>query len=390
MRRSLAASLLILGCGSEPEGFRVHIEDARWVVPSSGLPEAIQPQTSNNNVSIARHEGRLFMAWRSAPTHFASTQAQMFVVSSKDDGHTWAHEQTIALGADVREPLLYTWQGSLFLSFFEGGTDPLAFEPNQPWRSQYQGAQDWSTPQTWGAQGEVPWDIVAHDGHLYMTSYLGNHYDFGAAGDVSLRLQRSTDGTHWAPVGESAEVYRGGASEAAFGFDPDGDLWAVLRNEDGDQTGFGSLLCHAPADDLGRWDCPEHSDPERYDSPRIFAHGDELYMVARRDIGGPYDQADPADDFGAQQLSNLTQYSGRPKTTALYWIDREASKVQHLIDLPGAGDTAFPSVVREGPHTFRIANYSSPLTDPERTWFEGQISSEGTQLYLLTLRFEDR
>ena len=42
------------------------------------------------------------------------------------------------------------------------------------------------------------------------------------------------------------------------------------------------------------------------------------------------------------------------------------------------------------PHTFRIANYSSPLHDPDRTWFEGQISSEGTQIYLLTIRFEDR
>jgi hypothetical protein len=46
--------------------------------------------------------------------------------------------------------------------------------------------------------------------------------------------------------------------------------------------------------------------------------------------------------------------------------------------------------VREGPHTFRIANYTSPLDDPDRTWFEGQVSSEGTGLYLLTLHFEER
>lgn len=360
------------------------------MVPGTGLPGDLTPQAANNNVSIARHDGRLFMAWRSAPTHFASTQTQMHVVSSGDDGHTWAHEQTLALGADVREPLLVSRGTTLLLSFFEGGTDPLSFEPNQPWRTRYLSQGSWTDPEAWGEEGEVPWDVVAHEDQLFLTSYLGNHYDFGEAGDVSLRFQYSDDGLSWQSVGETPEVYRGGGSEAAFGFDPDGDLWAVLRNEDGDRTGFGSLLCHAPADDLASWDCPDESDPERYDSPRMFRHSDELYMVARRDIGGPYDQADPSDDFGAQQMYNLTQYSGRPKTTSLYWIDREEHQVQWMVDLPGAGDNAFPSIVKEGPHTFRVANYSSPLHDPDRTWFEGQISSEGTQIYLLTIRFEER
>jgi hypothetical protein len=390
MRSALALSVLILGCESGPDGFRVHIEDAHFVVPGSGLPETVQPQAANNNVSIARHDGRLFMAWRSAPTHFASTEAQMFVVSSGDDGDTWDHEQTIALGADVREPLLYKATDTLLLSFFEGGTNPLAFEPNKPWRSQYQSTGDWTAPEVWGDEGEVPWDVVGHKGRLYLSSYLGNHYEFGEPGDVSLRLQWSEDGLNWQPVGTVAEVYRGGASEAAFGFDGAGDLWAVLRNEDGDKTGFGSLLCHAPADDLSNWDCPKKSDPNRYDSPRIFRHADDLYMVARRDIGGPYDQGDPEDTFGAQQIDNLTQYSARPKTSALYWIDRNARRVRHLMDLPGSGDNAFPSVVQESTHTFRIANYTSPLDDPDRTWLEGQLSADGTDLYLLTLHFEGR
>ncbi len=330
------------------------------------------------------------MAWRSAPTHFASKSTQMFVVSSSDDGQTWSHEQTIALEADVREPLLYVAQDQLFLTFFEGGTDPLAFEPNQPWRSEYQAPGQWTDPERWGEQGEVPWDVIHHDGKLFMTSYLGNHYEFGEPGDVSLRLQHSEDGKTWTPVGEVAEVYRGGASEAAFEFDEEGDLWAVLRNEDGDDTGFGSLLCTASSSDLSQWDCPTKSDPKRYDSPRMFRHDSELYMVARRDIGGPYDQADPSLPFADQQMQNLTAYSGRAKTTALYWINRTAQQVEHLIDLPGAGDTAFPSVVQEGPHTYRVANYTSPLYDPDRTWFEGQVSREGTQLYTMTLRFEER
>ena len=31
---------------------------------------------------------------------------------------------------------------------------------------------------------------------------------------------------------------------------------------------------------------PEVCDPERYDSPEMFRHGKEIYMVARGDIGG--------------------------------------------------------------------------------------------------------
>ena len=62
----------------------------------------------------------------------------------------------------------------------------------------------------------------------------------------------------------------------------------------------------------------------------------------------------------------------------------------HVVDLPGAGDTAFPSVRRTGPNTFLVANYTSPLADPDRPWIVGQTSTEGTQIYLLTLTFTPR
>jgi hypothetical protein len=366
------------------------LDDVRWVAPGPGLPTGLNIGASNNNVSIARHAGALFMAWRTAPTHFASAETEMHLVRSRDDGRTWDWAHTIAMGTDVREPLFYAVDDTLFFSWFEGGTNSLAFEPKQPWRMQRTEDGRWTEPVQWGEEAEVPWEVVAHEGKLFLTSYLGNHYDLGQPGDVSLRFQVSTDGVHWAPVGEEAEVYRGGASEAAFAFDGDGVLWAVLRNEDGDHTGFGSLLCRAEPGALSEWDCPDESDPERYDSPRMFLHDGEVYMIARRDIGGPYDQADPDLQFDERQLYNLAAYSGRPKTTALYWIDRDTREVVAMMDLPGAGDTAFPSIAWEAPHTFRIANYSSPTDDPDRTWFEGQLSDAGTGIYTALLRFERR
>jgi len=62
----------------------------------------------------------------------------------------------------------------------------------------------------------------------------------------------------------------------------------------------------------------------------------------------------------------------------------------HLVDLPGTGDTAFPSVWRIGAHEFLVANYTSPLPDPNVTWIQGQLSSRGTQIYLLEITFVPR
>jgi len=391
-----AAGLVLAGmlasCAEDtPESdlsYDIVVSDPLWVVPSDALPSAAPAQAANNNLSIFLFEDRLFLAWRTAPSHFASAETRMHVISSPDLGQTWDYETTFHAGTDLREPLLYEAQGILYLTFFEAGTDPLAFEPNNPWRSSRNGPGDWAYPQQWGAEGEVPWEVVQHAGKFYLTSYLGPHYEIGEPGDLDVRFRWSSDGVSWLPVGKTGPVvYHGGGSEAAFEFGPAGDLWAALRNEDGDDTGFGTLLCHAPADHLERWNCPDVSDPERYDSPRMFRHEDEIYMVARRDIDGPYDQSDPETTFAEQQLTNLLSYSGRAKRTAVYRIDRDAGQVVHLMDLPSAGDTSFPSIQQLGDHTFLVGNYTSPLDDPDISWIDGQVAEDGTQIYLLTLTF---
>ena len=42
---------------------------------------------------------------------------------------------------------------------------------------------------------------------------------------------------------------------------------------------------------------------------------------------------------------------------------------------------------RTGPHTFLMANYTSPLDEPDISWIEGQTNPRGTQLYFLTITF---
>jgi len=398
-RGVLLLSFLLSGCGASetteepPDGpqapsddpadytvdssvsYEAVLTEPQWLIPSDLLPTGVEPMAANNNVDIVYHKDRLHLGWRTAPTHFASQETQMILISSADGGLTWDLEYTIALGADVREPRYLSFNGTLHFLFFEGGTNPLAFEPHAIWRMKRTGLGEWTPLEKTSDGTEVPWDIKVRNGKAYMTSYVGDHYGEDAVLDVLFK--ESVDGETWTLVDDQPYVYRGGVSEVAFEFDADGALWAVTRNEDGDASGAGSHVCSAPADALGTWDCGSESDPDRYDSPEMFRHGDTIFLAARRDIDGP---------FGPE--GDLVTYSLRPKRSALYRIDREARAVVHIMDIPSVGDTAFPSVRRTGAHTFTLANYTSPLDAPDIAWLEGQASAKGTQIYWLELRFE--
>jgi len=299
----------------------------------------------------------------------------------------WTFEHTVALGTDVREPRFLSFQGKLQLLFFQAGTNPAAFEPQRMLRVRMKAPGQWGEVETVVDSPEVLWRVKVRNGTAWMTSYTGEHY---AAGQSKLRVhfKQSGDGDTWSLVDEAPFVYEGGVSEVAFEFDAQGNLWAVTRNEDGDETGFGSHVCFAAAGALGTWDCSADSDPERYDSPDMFRFGDEIYVAARRDVGGPYDEGLSDLPFEEQKSHYLLDYSLRPKRSALYRIDREARKVVFLVEIPGVGDTAFPSVRRSGPNTFVLANYTSPLDKPDISWLEGQVNPEGTSIYLLKLEFE--
>jgi hypothetical protein len=362
------------------------LSEPRWVVPSAGLPSDLKVYPSNNNVGIVRHDGRLYMAWRSSPNHFASDKTVMNVVSSSDEGKTWRTELVIALGTDLREPTLVSFKGALSLYYVKLGKNALKFEPQGVWRRERAADGTWGEPLEILERGELAWEIKERDGRLWLTSYKGNHYGMGKS-EIEVYFKVSDDGIHWTLAPGGGAVYRGGVSEASFEFDPDGNLWAVTRNEDGDNSGWGSHVAVAPAGRPGEWAFPDKSDPERYDSPRMFRHEGEIYLVARRDVGGPFGQGWKWLPRKARSVALLLEYWRRPKRTALYRVDRASKKVVHLLDFPSAGDTAFPSIVRTGEHTFTIANYTSPPKNGKWAWLRGQISSQGTQIYLIDVDF---
>jgi hypothetical protein len=406
--RTLCLVSLFAGCAAPPQSPASPSDDPRdWPVDTSvrwtpvlGAPRFIVPQRglpvspvfpSNNNADLIHFGGRLYLAWRTSETHFASANARLHLMSSDDLGATWKFEHTVFMQTDLREPLFLSVKGRLFFQWFEAGTDRFSFEPKHQWRIERTAEGQWTEPTPAGTDAEITWSLKTRDGQAWRTSYIGNHYRLGEPSTIAASFTRSSDGLTWEPVSGDGVVYRGGVSEMAFEFDAAGALWAVTRNEDGDATGFGSHVCSAPKEDLGAWTCSAKSDPERYDSPKMFRHGDELFLVARRDVGGPFDLGRDDLSFADRQLQYLAAYSGRAKRTALYRVDTTERKVKWAFDFPSAGDTAFPSIVRLGAHRFLLSNYTSPLDgDLDRSWWNGQNAPEGTKLYLVELTFEPR
>lgn len=366
------------------------------------LPSNITIQASNNCIGLVAFNGTLFMGFRSGPFHFASSLVQMFIVSSQDGGLHWTLEHTISMGTDVREPhfLIIENGTGLVFSFFQAGTDPLSFDPNAMFRSYYNGPGAWTTPEVWGQAHEIPWQLAwtsAHGGRLFATSYEGDHYNLTSKPDVRVFFNYSDDGREWFPTNTTnGYVYRGGVSEVGWHFDLSGNMWAVMRNEDGDDSGWGSRIAFARPDALGDWRLfPSNaSDEYIYESPRMFRHGDDLFLVARRDPNGPYwNHSWDTLPWVVEHDLILAEYSLHSHRSSVWRVNTTLAPgvephLEWVTDIPGCGDTAFPSIVRIDEHTYLIVNYTSP-TDlcADWPWLEGQIAPQGTSIYVIVISF---
>lgn len=392
MVRLLPLLVLLIGCPpveadpvapEEPWTDRLpELSDPDFVVPGEGLP--LTPQRANNNLAVIDHAGRTYLAWRTAPSHFASELVQMHVVSS-EDGEIWEHEVTFDLDTDLREPQFVSWEGTLRVYFAVLGTSSLDFEPQGMKASVRLGPGQWSEPEDAFEGDFIPWRSKVLDGRLYLIGYSGggNIYD-ETEEPVRVHWLTSDDGVDWRAVVPGQEVVlEGGGSETDFVFLDDGSLLAVVRNEAGDEWGFGSKICTAPPEDLGNWTCA--ADPRKYDSPLLFREGPDVWLIGRRTLGndGLYDLGqddDPATLYWRYQI----EYSNDPKRCTLWRVDPATKTVHEGLDLPSRGDTCFPDRRELGGGVHQIWNYTSPL-DGDPTWIEGQQGD--TLIYRIDLAF---
>lgn len=371
------------------------------VVPGPGMPAGMRVTNANNNLDVVEHDGRRYLAVRTAPFHFASPDARIEVVSCDDDGTTaadlastrWRHETTVALGRDVREPRLLSLDGSLFCYFFEAGTHPLRFEPGRILVTRRNPDGTWDAPVPVSGDGYVVWRTKHVDGVPYMVRYRGGSevYEFRrrdlADSGIDVEFCTTDDGVDWRPVDPDRPVaHRGGASETDVTRLPDGRFVAVMRNELGDARGWGSTIAVSAPDRPGDWTLVRN-DPRKFDSPLVFAHDGRVWLVARRQTAGRgrYDLGWRRLSTRVQQLVYEVAYSLSPKRSALWTVDPDTAEVHWVADLPSRGDTSFAGLLRADDDTYVVFDYSSPVDGPDVPWLAGQIGP--THVYATTLRF---
>lgn len=366
----------------------VAILETRMVVPSAGLPPEAHPLSSNNNLDVVRHvDGRVYLAFRTAPDHFASDKTVIYVVSSADEIQ-WTYEAQFTAATDLREPRLLSWNGNLFLYLAQLGTNALAFEPKVMSYAERRADGTWSPLTDFYRPGFIPWRARVEREKAYLMAYEGGAHIYAFDGQpLFVHMLTSGDGRSWGGVNPADPVVSsGGGSEADFTLGEDGTLFAVIRNEAGDETGWGSKVCRATANDISRWTCK--TDRKKYDSPLMFFHDGEAYLLARRNVTatGEYDLREENLERGPRSLRNQTRYSGAPKRCSLWRYVQAEDRIAFILDLPSRGDTCFPAMVRgDRDGRFVVYNYSSDVTGPDLTWSEGQAGP--TYVYRHVLDF---
>jgi len=364
---------------------QVSIIERHTVVPSAGLPDDLPLMDANNNLDVVVFEGRVFLAFRTAPTHFASPDTLLHVVSSADE-ITWRHEGTFELGTDIREPGLVVHNGALHLFFAELGSDPIQFEPNGTWRTEYMGVGEWTEAEKLPYDDLIVWRLKPRGGRIELTGYSGGENIYAPNGEpLSVHWWASDDLFEWFPaVDDGDPVWVGGSSETDLVVREDGSVVAVMRNEAGDQDGFGSKVCTAPPSAPADWTCTH--DPRKFDSPLLFEHSDRVWLVGRRNLSedGAYDLENSTVELAQQSLLNQAAYWNTQKRCALWEVLPEERSVVFVLDLPTRGDTCFPEVLPH-PQGVVLYNYTSDPDGLDVTWVEGQLAP--TQIDRLIVEF---
>lgn len=330
---------------------------------------------ANNNLDLVRFADRLWLAWRTAPSHFASAEARIEVSSAPGVDGPWRHETTVTLGADVREPRWVAAGDRLQLWFLELGTDPKRFQPRGVHRTTTD-ASAWTAPVCVLPEGVVPWRIRQIRGRWALIGYRGAEQMYSARpADPTVEIRWSDDLDTWS---DPVDVHPGG-TECELVELPDGRLLGITRNEGPSRRG-GDLLV-GPA--LGELRVSPLA--RKPDSPNLFLWDGEPFLLARRQVahGGRYDLVPRWCPPGLAIRVDQAVWSLTRKRSTLYRVDPDAGTITPVVDLPSRGDTSFAAVVPEPDGSLLVADYTSPAASGDPMWLRGQLRPTEIQLHRL-------
>lgn len=369
-------TLLISLCTIAIFAQQVKYDEWQNLTTSGKLPAQCKIQHSNNNLDLVRYHNKYYLAFRTAPSHFASKKAMLYIVSSTDL-QTWTYETEFALGYDLREPRFAVYHDTLNLYFFRGGKKPLRFEPEYIYLTRTTGTGKWTPHQSVNLDGFVPWRLRERNDTLYLSAYYGKGLYKGTH-HSNLRLMWSTNATEWHDISKEPQVDILNAEEGEFIFDKAGNMFATVRLE-----GTGSLVCRADKNSLQNWE--KRRSKTKYDSALLVDHGDDIYLISRRNIDGEIDKVKNRKNDKQGRIRNLIRYSITRKATSLFKLNKDSLTLSLITDFPSTGDNAYAGIAQADANTYVVMNYSSDIKKRKKNWIRGQLGK--TYIYWTTLRF---
>ena len=355
---------------------QIKFDEWQNLTTSGKLPAQCKIQHSNNNLDLMKFNGKYFLAFRTAPNHFASKKTVLYVVSSTDL-ENWTYETEIYLASDLREPRFAVYHDTLDMYFFRGGTRTFKFEPKEVFVIRKSSTGGWTKPQSINLDGFVPWRVRERSDTLYLSSYYGKNL-YQNSHHSNLRLFWSTNAIDWKPISEKPQVDILSAEEGEFIFDKQGNLFSTVRLE-----GTGSLVCKADKTAIGNWE--KKRSKTKYDSALLFDHNDEVYLVSRRNIDGEIDKVKHRKNEKQGRIANLIRYSITRKVTSLFKLNKDDLTLSLITDFPSTGDNAYAGISKIDDNTYLLMNYSSNIKGKKKNWIRGQLGK--TYVYWTKLKF---
>lgn len=354
--------------------------DSEWINLTQFMPKECKIQKSNNNVDVINYKNKYYLAFRTAPSHFPSKKANMYIVSS-EDFQNWKLEHTFFYQKDIREPRFFICNDTLFLMFMTLTGKSTKFYPENIFITKTVGNGNWLDTLNIGLDGYVPWRVRNLNGKLYLSVYYGVGL-YKKKHQADLRLLVSDDGNSWKKISEHAQIDGFSGEEGEFIFDDNQDLYAIVRLE-----GFGSYLCKSIDKNYSNWS--KKLSKFKYDSSLLVNHKNEIYLISRRNIDGPCDKRKKERKKPYQgKFRNLIRYSFTKKVTAIFYLNKEKMELEWIKDFPSTGDNAFPAIAAFNENEYYLVNYSSNINKKKKNWIRGQLGK--TYLYYTKLKFEKK
>lgn len=328
---------------------------------------------------LARYGERIYLSFRSAPSHFPSNHARIQIFSTLDfkNFNDWHFEHSISHTQDIRDPHFLKFKDELYLFYMSHSKSMLNHKPEHIYYIK-KNAHGWNNPAVLPLNRSGFWNVKTFNNQIYMSIYTRNCAENRAKKDKRrLQFISSRDLINWEVVFDSPLArqklgwYQ--TSEAAFDFDPKGNIFGTVRS-----VIYPNLNFSIPAGEPENWKLKV--DTFKCDGPNLFSHNGQYFLIARRSLYYRLSSQPFRLFHNLRKAINVMRYSLSKKRTAIYGFDPDKLDIQHITDLPSHGDTGYSAIVKLAGNKYLLIYYSSDINNgQDLNWLAGQ--TDRTKLY---------